>query len=331
MFFYPPVALHKYIVKRLLLMLPTLAGAAVLVFLLLRAIPGDVCEVRLAGSGLYVDEAEIQLCREKLGLAKPLIVQFFDFITGYFTWDLGDSMWTGKPVTEEIGIRFPLSLQVAIMATLVAVVFAIPLGAISAIKQDTWIDYAVRTFSIAGIAMPSFWLGILIILGLLIGTQYFFGTPWMPPIDYVSIFQDPMRNLSQLIWPAVATGYRYSAVATRMTRSALLEVLREDYIRTARAKGMVEKIIINRHALKNSMLPVLTIIGIEFAFLMGGLVVTEQVFNLNGIGKLFVESVQAQDFAMTQQLVMLVVLIAVLTNLVVDLVYAWLDPRIRYG
>ncbi len=297
-------------------MLPTLVGAAILVFFLLRAIPGDVCEVRLAGSGLYVDEAEIELCREKLGLAKPLIAQFFDFITGYFTWNLGDSMWTGKPVTEEIGIRFPLSLQVAIMATVVAVVFAIPLGAISAIKQDTWIDYAVRTFSIAGIA---------------IGTQHFFGTPWMPPIDYVSVLEDPMRNLSQLIWPAVATGYRYSAVATRMTRSALLEVLREDYIRTARAKGMVEKIIINRHALKNSMLPVLTIIGIEFAFLMGGLVVTEQVFNLNGIGKLFVESVQAQDFAMTQQLVMLVVLIALLTNFVVDLIYAWLDPRIRYS
>lgn len=313
------------------MMLPTLVGAAILVFFLLRAIPGDVCEVRLAGSGLYVDEAEIQLCREKLGLTKPLIVQFFDFITGYFTWDLGDSMWTGKPVTEEIAIRFPLSLQVAIMATVVAVVFAIPLGAISAIKQDTWIDYVVRSFSIAGIAMPSFWLGILIILGLLIGTQHFFGTPWMPPITYVPLYEDPMANLSQLIWPAVATGYRYSAVATRMTRSALLEVLREDYIRTARAKGMIEKIIINRHALKNSMLPVFTIIGIEFAFLMGGLVVTEQVFNLNGIGKLFVESVQAQDFAMTQQLVMLVVLIAVLTNFVVDLFYAWLDPRIRYG
>ena len=313
------------------MMLPTLVGAAILVFFLLRAIPGDVCEVRLAGSGLYVDEAEIELCREKLGLAKPLIAQFFDFITGYFTWDLGDSMWTGKPVTEEIAIRFPLSLQVAIMATVVAVVFAIPLGAISAIKQDTWIDYVVRSFSIAGIAMPSFWLGILIILGLLIGTQHFFGTPWMPPITYVPLYEDPMANLSQLIWPAVATGYRYSAVATRMTRSALLEVLREDYIRTARAKGMIEKIIISRHALKNSMLPVFTIIGIEFAFLMGGLVGTEQVFNLNGIGKLFVESVQAQDFAMTQQLVMLVVLIAVLTNFVVDLFYAWLDPRIRYG
>ncbi len=312
-------------------MLPTLLGAAILVFFLLRAIPGDVCEVRLAGSGLYVDEAEIELCREKLGLTKPLFVQFVDFVTGYFRWDLGDSMWTGKPVTEEIAVRFPLSLQVAIMATVVAVLFAIPLGAISAIKQDTWIDYVVRSFSIAGIAMPSFWLGILIILGLLIGTQHFFGTPWMPPITYVPLYEDPMANLSQLIWPAVATGYRYSAVATRMTRSALLEVLREDYIRTARAKGMIEKIIINRHALKNAMLPVLTIIGIEFAFLMGGLVVTEQVFNLNGIGKLFVESVQAQDFAMTQQLVMLVVLIAVLTNFVVDLFYAWLDPRIRYG
>ena len=312
-------------------MLPTLLGAAILVFFLLRAIPGDVCEVRLAGSGLYVDEAEIELCREKLGLTKPLFVQFVDFVTGYFRWDLGDSMWTGKPVTEEIAVRFPLSLQVAIMATVVAVLFAIPLGAISAIKQDPWIDYVVRSFSIAGIAMPSFWLGILIILGLLIGTQHFFGTPWMPPITYVPLYEDPLRNLSQLIWPAVATGYRYSAVATRMTRSALLEVLREDYIRTARAKGMIEKIIINRHALKNAMLPVLTIIGIEFAFLMGGLVVTEQVFNLNGIGKLFVESVQAQDFAMTQQLVMLVVLIAVLTNFVVDLFYAWLDPRIRYG
>ena len=271
------------------------------------------------------------MCREKLGLTKPLLVQFYHFVAGYVTWDLGESMWTGKPVTEEIGLRFQLSLQVAIMATLVAIIIAIPLGAISAIKQDTWIDYVVRTFSIAGIAMPSFWLGILIILGLLIGTQHFFGEPWMPPIYYVSPFEDLGANMAQLIWPAVATGYRYSAVATRMTRSALLEVLREDYIRTARAKGMIEKIIINRHALKNAMLPVLTIIGIEFAFLMGGLVVTEQVFNLNGIGRLFVESVGAQDFNMTQQLVMLVVVIAVMTNFVVDLFYAWLDPRIRYS
>ncbi|MCY3755997.1 MAG: ABC transporter permease [Alphaproteobacteria bacterium] len=204
-------------------------------------------------------------------------------------------------------------------------------SSISAIKQNTWIDYLVRTISIAGLAIPSFWLGIIIILGLLISTQHYLGTPWMPPIDYRPLWEDPGYNLSMLIWPAVATGYRYSAVATRMTRSTLLEVLREDYVRTARAKGLLEKMIINRHALRNALLPVVTIIGIEFAFLMGGLVVTEQVFNLNGIGKLFVESVGNQDYVMTQSLVMLVVTIFVLVNLVVDILYAVLDPRIRYS
>jgi peptide/nickel transport system permease protein len=312
-------------------MIPTLVGAAVLVFFLLRLVPGDVCEIRLAGTGLFADPAEIALCRKNLGLDQPMIVQFFQFMWGYVVFDLGISMWTGNPVTEEIGLRFELSLQVAIMATFFSILLAIPLGVISAVKQNTWIDYVVRTFSIAGIAMPSFWLGILIILGLLITTQHVFGEPWMPPIDYVPIWEDPLRNLSQLIWPALATGYRYSAVATRMTRSALLEVLREDYVRTARAKGLVEKVIINRHALKNALLPVVTIIALEFAFLMGGLVVTEQVFNLNGIGKLFVESVGAQDFNMTQQLVMLVVVIFIITNLFVDIFYAWLDPRIRYS
>ncbi len=323
--------MYAYIVKRLLLMIPTLLGAAVLVFYLLRAVPGDPCEIRLAGTGLYADPAEIELCQKNLGLDRPLYVQFFEFVGGYFIGDLGDSMWTGRPITYEIGLRFQLSLQVAIMATIVSVLLAIPLGTISAIRQDTWIDYVVRAFSIAGIAIPSFWLGIMIILGLLIVTQQWFGTPWMPPIDYVSPFEDPLANLSQLIWPAIATGYRYSAVATRMTRSAMLEVLREDYIRTARAKGLLEKLIINRHALKNAMLPVVTIISIEFAFLIGGLVVTEQVFNLNGLGKLFVDSVGAQDFNLTQQLAMLVVLIFIVTNFVVDLFYAWLDPRIRYA
>ncbi|MBT3911371.1 MAG: ABC transporter permease, partial [Rhodospirillaceae bacterium] len=276
--------MYKYMAKRLLLMIPTLFGAAVLIFLLLRLIPGDVCELRLAGTGNYVDQEAIDICRENLGMNDAKIVQFFDFIVGFVTFDFGESMWTGKAITYEIGLRFQLSLQVAIMATFVAVIIAIPLGAISALKQNTWVDYVVRTFSIAGIAMPSFWLGILIILGLLIYSQAWFGEAWMPPIEYVSPFVDLGENLLQLIWPAVATGYRYSAVATRMTRSALLEVLREDYIRTARAKGLMEKLVINRHALKNSMLPVVTIIGIEFAFLMGGLVVTEQVFNLNGLG-----------------------------------------------
>ena len=312
-------------------MVPTLIGAAVLVFFLLRLIPGDVCELRLAGTGLYADPADILLCRQNLGLEDPILVQFYDFVAGFLILDLGDSMWTGKPISFEIGLRFQLSLQVAFMATFVAIIISIPLGAISAIKQDTWIDYVVRAFSIFGIAIPSFWLGIMIILGLLIYTQIWFGEPWMPPIWYVSPFEDPISNMSQLIWPSVATGYRYSAVATRMTRSALLEGLREDYIRTARAKGLMEKIIINRHALKNSLLPVVTVIGIEFAFLMGGLVVTEQVFNLNGLGKLFVESVLNNDYSMTQALVMIVVAVFVFTNFVVDLFYAWLDPRIRYA
>ena len=323
--------MYKYIVTRLLLAIPTLLGAAFLVFVLLRAVPGDVCEIRLGGTGLYADPKQVELCREKIGLNDPLYVQFGDFVTGYLTFDLGESMWTGRPIGYEIGLRFQLSLQVAIMATLVAVLIAIPLGTISAIRQNTWIDYVVRTFSIAGIAIPSFWLGIMIILGLLIGTQAWFGEAWMPPIEYVSPFEDPWGNFSQLIWPAVATGYRYSAVATRMTRSALLEVLREDYVRTARAKGLLEKIVINRHALKNAMLPVVTVITLEFAFLMGGLVVTEQVFNLNGLGRLFVESVLNHDFTLTQQLVMLVVFIFVMTNLATDIFYAWLDPRIRYS
>ena len=323
--------MYKYTIKRILLMVPTLIGAAIVVFGLLRLIPGDVCELRMAGEGAYVDEKAIEICRDELGVNDPYFVQFYEFVKGFVVFDLGDSMWTNRPITEEIGLRFQLSLQIAIMATLVSIIISIPLGTISAIKQNTWIDYVVRTFSIAGIAIPSFWLGIMIILGLLITTQAWFGIAWMPPINYVSPFEDPIGNVMQLIWPALATGYRYSAVATRMTRSSLLEVLREDYVRTARAKGLLEKIIINRHALKNAMLPVVTVIGIEFAFLMGGLVVTEQVFNLNGLGKLFVESVTNHDYALTQALVMLVVLIFVITNFVVDIFYAWLDPRIRYS
>ena len=311
-------------------MIPTLLGAAVLVFFLLRLIPGDICELRMAGTGGYFDKEALDICRAEIGIDQPLFMQFIDFIWGFIQFDLGTSMWTNRPIGEEIALRFELSLQVAIMATLTATLIAIPLGTVSAIKQNTWVDYTVRIFSIAGIAMPSFWLGILIILGLLVSTQALWGTPWMPPIQYVPLWVDPWQNLSMLIWPTVATGYRYSAVATRMTRSALLEVLREDYVRTARAKGLREKLIINRHALRNALLPVVTVIGIEFAFLMGGLVVTEQVFNLNGLGKLFVEAVTNHDYTLTQALVMVVVTVFVVTNFVVDILYAWLDPRIRY-
>jgi peptide/nickel transport system permease protein len=322
--------MYRYIVKRILLVIPTLIGAAVLVFVLMRMIPGDICMVRLGSGGASVDAHALARCHAELGLDRSLVLQFLDFAWGFFHLDFGTSMWSGKPVAYEIAARFPISLQICIMAVVVSNVIAIPLGTISALRQNRPIDLVIRTIAIAGLATPSFWLGILLILAILDISQAMFGTPWMPPIDFVPIWQDPLRNLSMTIWPALTVGYRTSAVTMRMTRSAMLEVLREDYIRTARAKGLIEKVIINRHALKNALLPVVTLIGIEAAFLIGGLVVTEQVFNLNGIGRLFVQSVQNQDYTMTQALVMLVVAAFVLTNTVVDLIYAWLDPRIRY-
>jgi len=323
--------MYRYIANRVLLVIPTLIGAAALVFVLMRLIPGDICAVRLGSGGGKLDPHAVLACHTELGLDRPLILQFLDFVWGFLRLDFGVSMWSGKPVAEEIAARLPVSLKIAVMATVVAVLIAIPLGTISALKQNSWIDHVVRTVAIAGIATPSFWLGIVSILVVLDISHAAFGAPWMPPIDYVPLWQDPLRNLSIVILPALTVGYRYSAVTMRMTRSAMLEVLREDYIRTARAKGLVKRLIINRHALKNAMLPVVTLIGIEFAFLIGGLVVTEQVFNINGVGRLFVLAVQNQDYALTQALVMLTVAIFVFANLAVDLLYAWLDPRIRFG
>ena len=316
--------MHRYIIRRLLLMIPTLLGVAMLVFLLLRVAPGDIVMLKYAGTGAFAPQEALDQERAQLGLDKPLWEQFVRWIWGIVRLDFGNSMWTGRPITEEILIRLELSLQLAIMATVVAILLAIPLGTIAALKQDTWVDYFVRVFSIAGLAMPSFWLGILIILFFLIVFK------WLPPLTFTSFAVDPKANLAQLIWPALAVGYRYSAMATRMTRSSVLEVLREDYIRTARAKGLWEKLILSRHALKNAMLPVITVIGLEFAFLIGGLVVTEQVFNLNGIGMLFVESITRRDYTMTQALVLLVSFAFILVNFIVDLLYAWLDPRIRF-
>ncbi len=321
----------RYVIKRVLLVIPTLLGAAALVFVLMRLIPGDVCVMRLGSSGGTFDPKAIALCHAELGMERPLLIQFIDFVWGCMRLDFGTSMWSGQPVTTEIMARLPISVEIAILATVVAIAIAIPLGTISAVKQNTWIDYAVRVFAIAGIATPSFWLGIMSVLVVLNFTSAVFGKPWMPPIEYVPIWVDPIRNLSMAFLPAVTVGYRYAAVSMRMTRSAMLEVMQEDYIRTARAKGLIKKLIVNRHALKNAMLPVVTLIGIEFAFLIGGLVVTEQVFNLNGVGRLFVQAVQNQDYTLTQALVMLTVMVFVICNLIVDLFYAWLDPRIRYS
>ena len=305
-------------------MIPTLLGVAVLIFVLLRVVPGDVVEARYLTQGSQFQSQELMNQeRAKLGLDQPLWKQFTTWMAGIVRFDFGLSMWTGSPISEEIKLRFALSLQLAIMASLLAQLLAIPLGILAAVKQDTWVDYAVRVFAIAGLATPSFWLGILMILTMLIVFH------WVPPMMFTPLWVNPWQNLEQLIWPALAVGYRYSAVGTRMMRSAMLEVLREDYIRTARAKGLWLKLILSRHALRNAILPVLTIMSLEFAFLLGGLVVTEQVFNLNGLGMLFVQAIAHRDYTLTQALVMLVATFFLFVNFFVDIAYGFIDPRIR--
>ena len=314
----------RYTINRMLLAIPTLLGVAILVFLLLRIVPGDIVEVKLRGDGGAVSQETIEMERQRLGLDKPLVIQFKDWMVGVATLDLGNSMWTERPVMEEISLRLELSLQVAIMATIFAVLIAIPLGTMAALFRDTWIDYLMRIATIGGISIPAFWFGMLIMSALLAAFN------WLPPITFTAIYVDPIANLTQLIWPALAIGYRYCAVTARMIRSSLLEVLNEDYIRTARAKGVYERLVISRHALRNALLPAITVIGLEFTFLIGGLVVTEQVFNLNGIGMLFVQSVSRNDFTLIQGMVMLIAAFYVFVNLLVDLLYAVFDPRIRY-
>ena len=315
----------RYTINRVLLMIPTLFGVAVLVFFMLRVVPGDIVEIKLRGDGGSVTQETIDSERKRLGLDRPLLTQFADFMVGMAKGDFGISMWTERPVWTEIAIRLELSMQVALMATIIAVLLAIPMGTMAALFRDTWIDYTVRILTIGGLSIPSFWFGMLIMLSLLA----FFN--WLPPITFTPIYVDPWENLKQLIWPAMAVGYRYCAVVARMIRSSLLEVLNEDYIRTARAKGVYERLVISRHALRNALLPAITVIGLEFTFLIGGLVVTEQVFNLNGIGQLFVQSVSRNDFTLIQGMVMLIAAFYVFVNLVIDLLYAVFDPRIRYG
>jgi peptide/nickel transport system permease protein len=314
----------RYVLTRLALMVPTLVGVAVLTFLLLRVVPGDVVTLKYSGEGAFVPRETIDAERVRLGLDKPLWEQFADWMGGAVRLDFGLSMWTGRPITQEIAIRLPLSLELAILATLVAIVLAVPLGTLAALRRDTWVDYVIRVLSIGGLAMPSFWIGIVIILVLLAWFR------WSPPVTFTPFLENPGENLAQLIWPALAVGYRYSAVATRMTRSSLLDVLGEDYVRTAHAKGLSGSSVVLKHALRNALLPVITVIGLEFAFLIGGLVVTEQVFNLNGIGKLMVEAITRRDYTMTQALVLLSATVYVLVNFLVDLFYVVIDPRVSF-
>ena len=316
-----------YLFQRLALFVPTLILVSFLVFAIMRFLPGDPAIALLSqgGAGSFTEE-DLQRMRERLGTDKQFHVQYWEFIRGLVTWDLGESFeFTGVPVSEMLETRFPLSVELALLALILSYVVAVPLGVLSAVRQDSWIDGVARVFTVGGIALPPFVVGLLTIFIL---ARFF---EWLPPLGYAQLWTDPLTNLQQLIFPALVLGYFNMAFATRVTRSAMLEVLREDYIRTARSKGLHEWIVIARHALKNAFLPVLTVAGFQLSRLIGGAVIIEVIFVVPGIGEMLVRSVLIRDYPIVQSTVMLIAVVVLVLNLIVDLAYGWLNPRIRYG
>jgi len=312
----------SYIVRRLLLMIVTLFGVSIAIFLLLRIVPGNIADILFDSAGM-IDPKEKQQIIVDLGLDKSLPVQYGQWIFGLLRGDLGYSYVSEKPVLEEILPRIPITARLAGVALLFAVCSGVPLGVISAVRQNTWLDYVLRIVSLSGLSMPSFWLGLLILMAFV----HYFGT--------IPIYErDPATWwdwTQMLVIPAAAVGFRSSALIMRLTRSSMLEVLRQDYVRTARSKGLSERAVTFDHALRNAMLPVITTIGVETAFLMGGLIVTETVFNIPGVARFLVEAIRWRDYPMVQNLVMFIALVVVTVNLIVDLTYMFVDPRIRYG
>jgi peptide/nickel transport system permease protein len=314
--------LGAYLVRRFGLMLITLFGISVIIFILLRMTPGNIADI-LFDAGGFVDPADKARIEAELGLDKPLPVQYVTWIGGLLRGDLGMSYQTEKPAIDEIAPRIPITARLAALALTFSVLIGVPLGVISAVKQNTRLDYFLRVLSLSGLSMPSFWLGLLILMGFVA----YFGT--------IPIYSDQPSGFWHALLmysvPAAAVGFRSSALLMRLTRSSMLEVLRQDYIRTARSKGASETMINYYHALKNALLPVVTVIGIEAAFLLGGLIVTETVFNIPGVARFLVEAVRWRDYPMVQNLVMFIAVVVVTINFIVDMLYAALDPRIKFG
>ena len=316
--------MRTYIAKRLAIAVLTLFGMSVVIFVLLRLAPGDIVDILFAAAG-YVDAEEKAAILKELGLDKPIWLQYVTWLGQIFTGDLGKSYRYDVPAWEIIRPLLPVTIELAILSTIVSILLGVPAGVISAVRQDSSLDYVLRVVSLAGLSMPSFWLGMVIILGLVAWLG------WIPPMTYVGPGENFWLHAAQFMLPALAVGYRSSALLMRITRSSVLEVLREDYIRTAWAKGQRGTQVVWRHALKNASLPVVTLIGIEFAFLIGGLIVTETVFNLPGVARYLVDAIQFRDYPIVQNLAMLIAVVVVFANLTVDLLYTWLDPRIKYG
>ncbi len=314
--------LGTYLIRRFSLMLLTLFGISLLVFLMLRVVPGNIADILFDSAGM-IDVAEKANLEKQLGLDRPIAVQYLQWIGGLAHGDLGYSYVSEKPAIEEILPRIPITAKLAGLALLFSIVFGVPLGVISAVKQNTPLDYVLRVVSLSGLSIPAFWLGLLILMACL----KLFGT--------IPIYTVPPKTFWEALLlygvPAAAVGFRSSALVTRLTRSSMLEVLRQDYIRTARAKGASDSNVNYHHALRNAILPVVTVIGIEAAFLMGGLIVTETVFNIPGVARFLVEAIRWRDYPIVQSLVMFIAVVAVSINFLVDLLYAVLDPRIKYA
>jgi len=320
--------MQYYIMRRVAAMIPTLLGATLLVFLVMRVVPGDIIFALLTdeeGGAAQISEEALNKLRAELGIDKPLYMQYLTWIAGIPRGDLGDSMWNKLPVAEEMVGRFPISAQLGIMGGVLGFFFGLPLGIVSALKRGTIIDAIARFTSIFLFAFPSFWLGLMIIM---FTTRQFM---WMPPLGYNLLWENPSDNLQQLIFPALVIASHLMAIVARMTRSTMLEVLREDYIRTARAKGLAESTVIVRHALRNSLIPVITIVSLSVGSLLAGTVVMERVFTIPGLGLYLLESIMVRDYTAVQAMILMFAFIFVIINLIVDIMYGYLDPRISYS
>jgi len=318
----------SYVVRRLLLFIPALLGASVLIFVLMRLVPGDIAEILVYQTGSEtsgVQQKQIQQIRQELGLNEPVMIQYISWIGGAVRGDFGKSYIQRRPVWDILRERFPRSMELAVLTLAIALIWAIPLGVISAVHQNGPLDYLARMASLSGLSMPLFVTGALILYGLV---RIFH---WLPPLEFVSFSEDPVENLKQLIWPALAQAYYISAPITRLTRSQMLEVIRQDYVRTARAKGLAERAVVYRHALRNSLLPVVTFVGWWGGRLLGGLVIMEIIFVVPGMGTALVQAVSQRDYPTVQAMVFVMAVVFLVVNLLVDLVYVWLDPRIHYA
>ena len=320
--------MSTYALRRLALFVPTLFGASLLIFVLMRLVPGDIAEILVYQTGTEssaVQQRQIQQIRRELGLDRPVFVQFASWLGGAARGDFGYSFSQRRPVIDILKERFPRSMELAALTIAIAMAWAIPLGVISAVRQNTWIDYAVRALSLSGLSLPIFFTGILVLYALVRFFRY------LPPLEYVGVTENPLENLKQLIWPALVQAYYISAPIARLTRSQMLEVVRQDYVRTARAKGLAERAVVYRHALANSLLPVVTFIGWWGGRLLGGVVIMEIIFAVPGMGTALVQAVSYRDYPTIQALILVMALVFLAVNLAVDLLYGWLDPRIRYA